>query len=733
MRTHRILGRVVSAAACVAALASAAWAEPASEPYAWKNVQIVGGGFVSGIVTHPTEPGLIYCRTDIGGAYRWDAEAKRWIPLTDWIGAADWNYTGIESLAVDPSNPDRVYIAAGTYTNFWAPTNGAIFRSDDRGATWAVKAELPFKFGGNEDGRNNGERLAVDPNDPDVVFFGSRPAGLWRSTDAGQTWSEVTSFPEVAKSDAMMSTEGEWARPVGIPVVLFDPRSGGGGEGSRTIYAAVSVKDTSLFRSTDGGETWGAVPGQPTGLRPNHAVIDAAGVLYVTYGDAPGPNGMTDGAVWKLDTNTGEWIEITPVDPNPNDRHGYCGVSIDPRRPGTLVVSTMDRWAHKDNIFRSTDGGETWHGLLDGAAYDHSNAPYTKTSTPHWTGDVEINPFDSDHVLFVTGYGIWATRNATAAERDEPVRWSFESTGIEECVVNQVISPPEGAPLFCVMWDLDGFRHERLDASPSAGRFEPHYGRNVGIDFAQQAPDFLVRIYGGRNNTHGSYSTDNGVTWTAFASAPAGNGDGTVAVAADGSSIVWTPSGSSPHVSRDRGAMWERSAGATDGVRVVSDRVDAARFYGYHKDTGDVYVSTDGGASFDRRAAAIPAGDASLGTPFDRAGEVWAASQHGLFRSTDSGASFAKLGGVEKASRVAFGKAADSGAYPAVFIVGHIDGTYGFYRSDDAGATWVRVNDDEHQFGSINSIAGDPRVFGRLYIASANRGVLYGDPAPVND
>ena len=54
--------------------------------YAWRNVEIVGGGYVPGIVFNTTEPGLVYARTDIGGAYRWNARTKRWIPLLDWVG-----------------------------------------------------------------------------------------------------------------------------------------------------------------------------------------------------------------------------------------------------------------------------------------------------------------------------------------------------------------------------------------------------------------------------------------------------------------------------------------------------------------------------------------------------------------------------------------------------------------------------------------------------------------------
>ena len=170
-------------------------AADATGPYEWKNVAIGGGGFVTGVLFHPGEKGLAYARTDVGGAYRWDDQARRWIPLTDWLGAEDDNLMGIESIAIDPSDPERVYLAAGTYLN---PKlgNGAILRSSDRGRTFQ-RTNLPFKLGGNEMGRGNGERLAVDPNDGRVLFFGSRGAGLWRSEDGGARWTQVKSFPAV--------------------------------------------------------------------------------------------------------------------------------------------------------------------------------------------------------------------------------------------------------------------------------------------------------------------------------------------------------------------------------------------------------------------------------------------------------------------------------------------------------------------------------------------------------
>jgi hypothetical protein len=72
----------------------------ASQGYNWQNAPIGGGGFVTGIVFSPTVPNLVYARTDVGGAYRWDQAAGDWTPLTDFITyfehvgiePDDWNY-----------------------------------------------------------------------------------------------------------------------------------------------------------------------------------------------------------------------------------------------------------------------------------------------------------------------------------------------------------------------------------------------------------------------------------------------------------------------------------------------------------------------------------------------------------------------------------------------------------------------------------------------------------------
>src|SRR2546430_8519871 len=162
---HTLAGMVVAGSVVVVVQGAtqtapaAAGVTAAAEQYNWRNVQIAGGGFVPGIVFNPTERNLIYARTDIGGAYRWNESTQRWTPLLDWVGQSNWGFNGVSSLATDPVQTNRVYAAAGMYTNSRDPNNGAILRSSDKGDT-LQGSNLPFKLGGNMPGRGMGERLA---------------------------------------------------------------------------------------------------------------------------------------------------------------------------------------------------------------------------------------------------------------------------------------------------------------------------------------------------------------------------------------------------------------------------------------------------------------------------------------------------------------------------------------------------------------------------------------------
>lgn len=189
-------------------------------------------------------------------------------------------------------------------------------------------------------------------------------------------------------------------------------------------------------------------------------------------------------------------------------------------------------------------------------------------------------------------------------------------------------------------------------------------------------------------------------------------------------------------MSSDCGTNWRACEGLTVGLPVVADTVNPARFYAFDSETGRILVSTNGAASFAPMHSRIPGWvegetiDTVLRATPEREGNLWCAVRNrGLYHSTDSGATFAQVKGVEDANSIGFGKAAPGATEPTVFLTGRISRVQGIYRSDDFGKTWVRINDDQHQYGWVNHVTGDPRIFGRVYFATGGRGIIYGDPA----
>ncbi|MFE4054152.1 cellulose binding domain-containing protein [Streptomyces sp. YIM B13518] len=764
MRRTRILTTVLALAAGLLAGGPPALAAGAPEPattlaadtYTWKNARIDGGGFVPGIVFNRSEKDLAYARTDIGGAYRWQESTKSWTPLLDSVGWDHWGHTGVVSLASDSADPDRVYAAVGTYTNDWDPTNGAVLRSTDRGASWR-KADLPFKLGGNMPGRGMGERLAVDPNRNSVLYLGAPSGnGLWRSTDAGANWSKVTSFPNPGNyAQDPSDTSGYASDNQGVVWVAFDESTGGAGTATKTVYVGVADKENAVYRSTDAGATWQRIAGQPTGHLAHKGVLDAEnGYLYLAYSDTGGPYDGGKGRLYRYATATGAWTDISPV-AEADTYYGFSGLTVDRQNPGTVMATAYSSWWPDTQIFRSTDSGGTWTQAWSYTSYPNRENRYTMdVSSSPWltwganpsppeqtpklgwmTEALEIDPFDSDRMMYGTGATVYGTENLTNWDDDTSFTITPMVRGLEETAVNDLISPPSGAPLISALGDVGGFRHTDLTKVPPMMFTQPNFTSTTSLDFAETDPDTVVRAGNLDSGPHIAFSTDNGAHWFAGTDPSGVSGGGTVAAAADGSRFVWSPQGAGVHHTTGFGTSWSASSGIPAGAVVESDRVDPKTFYGFK--SGKFYVSKDGGATFTASAATgLPAGDSVRFKALPGAkGDIWLAGgasdgPYGLWHSTDSGMTFTGLPNVDEADTVGFGKAAPGASYQTLFTSAKIDGVRGVFRSTDRGATWTRVNDDAHQWGWTGAaITGDPRVYGRVYVATNGRGVVYGDPS----
>jgi photosystem II stability/assembly factor-like uncharacterized protein len=774
----------VAATGTYTAFADSKKPKESKETYSFDNVTINGGGFVPGIVFNETEPDLIYARTDIGGVYRWQESSQTWKPLLDWVGNDHWGYTGVVSVATDPVDTDRVYAAVGTYTTGWDPNNGAILYSDDRGETWGI-AELPFKQGGNMPGRGMGERLVVDPSDNATLYLGAPSGnGLWKSTDYGRTWAEVTAFPNPGNfvvdpnNDYLADNQGViWIKFVGD-----------------LTYVGVADPADPLYVSSDSGATWEAVPGAAEAIGrvgdvdtiPIQAVVEeTTGELYIGTSWDPGPyngpkaDGVQSGQVWKLDTGTGDWTDVTPDLPAVMEHGenvtipGFGGLTIDRQNPGTIMVATNNTWWPDVIMFRTTDGGETWQSSWDIRAWSGRADRFTMdiTGSPWLTfggesSDLEytpkhgwmvqalsIDPHDSDRLMYGTGATIYGTTELTKwdAQGDElfgedwPPSTGVEQFtmkvmvhGLEETSVLDLIKIP-GGPLVSGLGDIGGFVHTSLDEVPMMHQ-NPYAGNMQSLDFAELNTDVIVRAGNAERDevSHVGVSTDGGASWKpATRPADAGNHDGgKIAVSADGGAIVWAPSQNvGPYVSADLGETWTDVDGLPARAFVRSDRVNPDVFYAWGND--GFYRSTDGGATFaEIPASGLPAGDADLQAVPGHEGHVWLSGREdeedgtpgGLWHTSDGGQTWLKLDAVDDGGAVGFGKAAKHASYPAIYISSRIDGVYGIFRSIDGGKTWKRINDDQHQYAwTGKTITGDPDVYGRVYFGTNGRGIIYGD------
>ena len=689
-------------------------------------MKIGGGGWLVGMSIHPAEKDLLYTRADVSGGYRWFPATSSWKQIvtkesmpTEYVGYG--KDSGVGSIVGAPSDANVAYMTLGAEPYKASPAQ--VFRSTNRGDTWTATQfqKTGVRVEANGEGRQDGERLAVDPANCNVVYYASITDGLWFTENGGEVWTKVAAIPS-------------GKAPHGVSTVVFDPASKKD-DHTQTIYA--SVEEGGVFQTKDAGKNWTKISDGAAGDagKPRDATVGPDGTYYIVYDGEKG----AAGAVWKYAAS--KWSDITPQGQEGGKDKSYWAITIDPFDAQHVIAMI-----HGGKAFVSSDQGGKWSFHL--FKLKSPNIEWLESQT-NWflsTGQLAFDPHDKGKVWYAEGFGVWWTRELDPIE----ITWNAASEGIEEVCGNDIIAPPGGKPVGA-MWDTGVFYFNDVDKY-NATRSQPTFMSTWALDWCPKDPKFLVGVFRSHldfvpNAKSSGFSTDGGITWTRFpalvnGTLPKDLDYGVIAVSANNPDhIVWCPTyGKLPCFTTNRGASWTpcnfggphetgHHAPYTSLKPLCADRVEPDTFYFYTPQEG-LFRSTDGGATFAKTGNPMPnRWNAVLKSTPGKAKDLWFASGPGtgLCHSVDGGTNWTQAPGIEMAFNVGIGKAAPGGEYPALYVVGTVAGSSGIYRSTDQGATWDKTVDYPLGiFDTIDAIDGDKDIFGQIYVSFTSTGFAYG-------
>lgn len=316
---------------------------PGISPQAWtqRGPDNVAGRTRS-IAIDPSNPQRIWVGAVSGGLWKSEDGGSTWALIDDW-----WSNLSVGCIALHPNDPDHIRI--GTGEGFWSLAHlqrsfshfvrgAGMFESTDGGATWTqVPGTATWQ---------HITRIAISEANPNVILASRRPGGIARSTDGGQTWTDVAT--------------GLVASPFSYQV-LFDPN-----DASKAVahLAPASVASHHVIRSTDGGLTWqfassglGSVSGEFSRIELAYAASDP-GMVYASVGSS--------GKVWRSTDDGHTWVQRTGST-NTGTSYYYNALWVDPTDSSRLLVGST-------RVRRSTNGGQSFSTIANG---------YIMTTEPH--------------------------------------------------------------------------------------------------------------------------------------------------------------------------------------------------------------------------------------------------------------------------------------------------------------------------------------------------------------
>lgn len=316
----------------------------------WRMIGPYRGGRTRAVAGVPSQPSVFYIGAVDGGVWKSDDAGRTWQPIFD-----DQPTQSIGAIAVAPSNPNIIYVGSGEGLHRPDLSVGdGMYRSDDAGHTWRQL--------GLRDSQQIPD-LAIDPTNPERVFaavlghpYGANPErGIYRTLDGGKSWRKVLGKDDDTGGSAVAIDP---SHPNIIYAALWQDRLGPWEDKNQ-----FQGTGGGLFKSNDGGDHWAHLAaGLPENTTQINFCIAASrpGRLFAVVGtNEPGAYSSAAGlGLFRSEDGGLHWNRITS-DPRPSLRIGGGDlpiIRVDPSNPDVVYSTGLV-------TMKSVDGGVTWTSL----------------------------------------------------------------------------------------------------------------------------------------------------------------------------------------------------------------------------------------------------------------------------------------------------------------------------------------------------------------------------------
>ena len=342
----------------------------------WRNIGPFHGGRIASVTGAIGQPGVFYVGTPAGGIWKTTSAGVTWFPIFDQFTQVD----GIGAIQVAPSDPNVIY--AGSGDSVQGSSGDGMYKSTDAGKTWThVGLEETTKINkivvdpeGSESRRGLDARRRAAQR-PGHLSIDGRRQDVGEHAASGERERHARSRVRVRHAEPDVRDEPGQRRRMAAEAV-----GGGGGGAAAPAAAPAPPNGTALFKSTDAGKTWKKVDTLP----PYNGRISVAVAmhtngqrLYVVGGALQGGSGL-----YRSDDQGATWQHMAGTDTRIGNGQGAysSGVWVDSQNPDVLyTVATT--------VYRSKDGGKTFTGF--------KGAPGGED--PH---DIWIDPTNGQRMLF---------------------------------------------------------------------------------------------------------------------------------------------------------------------------------------------------------------------------------------------------------------------------------------------------------------------------------------------